>query len=908
MQFPEHAPSANPVFFRTYSRRTEEGRESWDEVCDRTLKGLVELGQLTEEEAELVDRQQRSLRALTSGRWLWVGGTEWVKKPESFFGAYNCSSTSVVDWNAFGLMMNLAMQGCGTGANLEQRLIDRLPPICNRLNITIVREIGTVPKEEREEETSLWMTGDNTFSMVVGDSRQGWVDSYQALMELASNHNYNGAWLEASESIVNPAMHTYNQSISLEIDLGHVRPAGEKLKGFGGVSNPSKLTGLYDRVAKILNGAIGRRLNSVECCLLIDEAAIVVVAGNVRRSAGIRQFASDDMLGATAKDNLWEQDKDGNWSINPDRDALRMANHTRTFHRKPTLGEVKESVAKQFYSGEGAIQYVPEAIARGNADLITNPDLKRSFLDAYINGEGRSWIKRRFPEIDDRELDHRMERYGLNPCLRGDMRLYTTDGFIPISKLVGDNVQLINSDGNETIGRVWKSGLKEIVELVLENGRSLFCTPDHRWMTTEGECQAKDLVGKCLKGAFNASDVLVVECKEAGESEVFDFSEPLTNWGVVEGFVSHNCGEIILNDNLCNLSEIHLNTIDPYDDEAQAEAFKAGALSVASLLNHKFPEERYQYSRLIDPIVGVSFTGLFDFFVKAFGVEWLHWWAAGRPSGWSSQGRTTHYYLSDYFRDKEVDYLKKWRAIVEETVWDYCDRHGIRRPNRCTTTQPAGSKSLLTGASPGWHPPKAARFIRRITFAKNDPVALACLDYGYSIVPSQSDTDQTGKLLNDPFDDRCTEWLVEIPTEVSWANMPGADQVDISQFSANAQFDFYMQVQKHYVGHNTSATIELRSHEIEPLAEAIYKAIENDEGYMSAALLARFDDYQAFPRLPFEPIDKDTYNLLHNEVLSRRKNYNFLDALSKYDRGELEESGPAACDSDKCLFPQAKVK
>ncbi|MBE9124660.1 MULTISPECIES: hypothetical protein [unclassified Coleofasciculus] len=39
--FPETAPAANPVFFRTYSRRTTTGRESWAEVCDRTSRGFV---------------------------------------------------------------------------------------------------------------------------------------------------------------------------------------------------------------------------------------------------------------------------------------------------------------------------------------------------------------------------------------------------------------------------------------------------------------------------------------------------------------------------------------------------------------------------------------------------------------------------------------------------------------------------------------------------------------------------------------------------------------------------------------------------------------------------------------------------------------------------------------------------
>lgn len=352
--------------------------------------------------------------------------------------------------------------------------------------------------------------------------------------------------------------------------------------------------------------------------------------------------------------------------------------------------------------------------------------------------------------------------------------------------------------------------------------------------------------------------------------------------------------EIIGADFHCNLSEIHLNQLDPDNFREQEEAFTAGALAVAALLNHRFEEERYRISRELDPIVGVSFTGLFDFFVHAFGVEWLRWWAAGRPD--TVDGLQ--------FKQKEREYLERWRDIVHRVVWDYCDRQGIKRPNRCTTVQPSGTKSLLTGASPGWHPPKAQRFIRRITFRKNDPVALACIEYGYNIVPSQSDKDENGNLLNDPFDPRCTEWLVEIPVKVSWADLPGADQVDISKFSALAQMDFYMQVQKWYVRHNTSATIELRQEEIEPLGKRIYQAIQQNEGYISAALLARFDDLQTFPRLPFEPIDQATYEQLMREVKARRQTDDFYGALTRYDLGELMEAGPAGCDSDKCLLPE----
>ena len=121
-----------------------------------------------------------------------------------------------------------------------------------------------------------------------------------------------------------------------------------------------------------------------------------------------------------------------------------------------------------------------------------------------------------------------------------------------------------------------------------------------------------------------------------------------------------------------------------------------------------------------------------------------------------------------------------------------------------------------------------------------------------------------------------------------------------------AQFDFYMQVQQHYTAHNTSATVEFRENEIEALTDAIHTAIDNGQGYISAALLARFDANATFPRLPFEPINQDTYEELQAAVVSRRSTNDFFEALQRYDGGELMEAGPAGCDSDKCLLPLAK--
>jgi len=257
------APCAYPVFFRTYSRRFQGVRESWEQVCERTVRDLAVLGKFTPAEQALVLEMQRQLKALTSGRWLWVGGTDWIHQPENFSGAYNCTSQRIRDWRGFGLMMDLAMQGAGTGAVLEPQYVSQLPPITTRLEVTVLGQPGDKPAEERQPLTQVERQGQGVV-VRVGDSRRGWVQAYQSLLELASDPQA-GAVLEVT------------------VDVSHVRPKGEVLKGFGGIANPALLPQLFPRVARILNRAVGRQLTSIECCLLIDEAAATVVAGNIRR-------------------------------------------------------------------------------------------------------------------------------------------------------------------------------------------------------------------------------------------------------------------------------------------------------------------------------------------------------------------------------------------------------------------------------------------------------------------------------------------------------------------------------------------------------------------------------------------------------------------------------------------------
>lgn len=1007
-EFSIHAPSAPAVFYRSYSRRKQDGtRESFVEAITRTVNAIAEVGKFTDEQTALTLEMGLKQHCFPSGRALWVAGTEWAKKPDNFPGYYNCCSMHVDDPDMFGLLMELAMMGTGTGAVLEQEVVDRLPAVRRALFIEdVITNSGTKGGSPNTKIEFIGIEQENpVINITVGDSREGWAKAYEGLIRLAMG--YPATDEEDTTSI----------DARVYLDLSQVRQAGEPLKGFGGTANPIRLQTTFERAARILSNAAGRKLTSVEACLLIDEAATAVVAGNIRRSAGMRQFSSSDLDAASAKDGLYKQDADGNWSVDPEKEALRMANHTRCFHVKPDYETIKASINKQFWSGEGAIMYVPESIARANADLLSTPELKQRFLELYCadQDQARQFLIERAEEVgeptDDRIIQHRLDRYGLNPCLSGDTKILTVhDGPRSFKDLAraGDDVLVwtVNKETNEAAVRMMRNPRitgydQPVLEIEFDSGLKVKATHNHSFFTLHrNKIQAKDLkVGQsvaafaihqhrdghlrivrndksldCVRQQFchriiaehygingevihhidgnplnndpanleatthiqhnqehyanrvrngfyhgtpgeKAKELIanhkVVAIRDAGTATVYNGTvDDFHNYVVVDpdavgksyvsGVLSANCGEILMRDNLCNLSEIHLNTIDPTDLELQHKAFYAGGLQVAALLQHKFVPERLAYSRENDPIVGVSFTGLFDFFVHAFGAPWLKWMMKGRPPGINGQK----------YVQREAKFLQAWRASAEQGVKDYCNQHGIRLPSRYTTVQPAGSKSLLTGASSGWHPPKAQRFIRRITFGVNDPLVSALRDYGYNVIPAQSARDDAGNLLDDITDPRVQEVLVEIPTEVSWANLPGCDKFDLNQLPVEAQWGLYMQVQNVYTTHNTSATLEFREAEIDTLSKLMSDSIANDGGYISAALLARFDANETFPRLPFEPINKEVFKRRMGAVIAARSvldpDTTVLDLLNKYDNPDYELKGAAGCDSAKCLSESGK--
>ena len=729
------------VIYRTYSKYTEVGeKETWEDVVKRCIRGIQSVdalrtmaskpSMLTPDRLEMMRKYMTEMLALPSGRWLWTGGTAWIDDPQNYPGAYNCSSTHFNCLEAFRDLAELCMCGCGIGYALSEENISKLPIVNTKINVIIDGTFGFFEKGHRLENTFVNSGDDgNPITIVVGDSRHGWTEAYYRLIEFAFSNQ---------------------DELDITINISNVRPKGEPINGFGGVANPDYLTTMFRHVSYHLNLALNRKLNSIEITKILGEFAMVIEKGAVRRSASIAQFDSGDEAPVDAKLNLWKQDENGDWVIDPLDNCLRMANHTIMFNSKPSYQDILDSVNKQYLTGEGAIMYVPEAIARSNADILPRgTGYKQEFINKYCQ----------------------------NP----------------------------------------KNGAQILKEIASSQGISL----------TEGNAK------------YRAS---------------------------IYGL--NPCGEIPLANNLCNLAEVTVGDLEPFNFIQQQEAFQTSSLFAAALLNHKFSKHpRYQEGRFQDQIVAVSITGVFDFFIKLFGTDYLAWTLEKRELTWDKADfkklnkissalnipiSCTH---GEFFTKVESFYYKAWRAFTEETVEEYCISAGLKVPNRCTTIQPSGTKSLLTNSSPGIHPTWGAYFVRRIRFASEDPVAHACVKAGYSTVKSQ----------NDIANNTDSEVIVEFPMKAKWVDYVDLSKLpDIKSWPALGMFRFYMNAQKCYVGHNASCTINFGDDEIEELSAEIFKTIKEDEGYISVALLSKSDI--PFPNLPFENISKEKYDEMMSNI------------------------------------------
>ena len=233
---------------------------------------------------------------------------------------YNCSYLPVDDPKAFDEAMYILLCGTGVGFSVEEKYVNKLPEVPDRLF-------------------------DSNTVVVVKDSKEGWAKALRQVIAL----------LYAGEVP--------------KWDVSAVRPSGSRLKTFGGrASGPEPLVELFRYTVAKFKAAAGRKLHSIECHDILCKIGEVVVVGGVRRSAMISlSDLSDDRMAHAKAGNWWE----GN--------AQRaLANNSAVYTTKPSVGQFMRewSSIYESHSGERGIfnRYASQTQAARNGRRDPNQE------------------------------------------------------------------------------------------------------------------------------------------------------------------------------------------------------------------------------------------------------------------------------------------------------------------------------------------------------------------------------------------------------------------------------------------------------------------------------------------------------------------------------------------------------
>lgn len=338
----KHAP--NPmeqlgsfVYSRTYSRYLpKQGRrEFWWETVRRAVEYNCSLAPTSREEAERLYDNVYHLRQFLSGRTLWVGNTPVADAYP--MANYNCAFEVIDSFSAYHDLFYLLMVGSGVGVRVLKDDAAKLPKIRTGVQI-LHKAYAPRPAAARLEFTNLDFT-QNTVTLSIGDSKEGWAQALQHYFDLLTNHEYDKV-----------------QTIIVEYDS--IRPRGERLKVFGGTaSGYESMMAMLDKIHKVV-AAAGARTGEARTQLapldLLDIANIIgenVVSGGVRRTSEIGLVDQDDEACIKAKSNLYRQ-VNGRWEIDKTIAHRQMSNNSIFYRRKPTREQLHWHLQQMRYSGE----------------------------------------------------------------------------------------------------------------------------------------------------------------------------------------------------------------------------------------------------------------------------------------------------------------------------------------------------------------------------------------------------------------------------------------------------------------------------------------------------------------------------------------------------------------------------
>ena len=319
------------IHMSRYSRWLEDKgrRESWSETVSRLISFFRQHidneynSVIKNKEWNELEEAILSLQVMPSMRALMTSGDALDR--ENVAG-YNCSYIPIDSPRAFDEVLYILMNGTGVGFSVERQYADKLP---------------TVPDVEFEHTEDV---------VSVVDSKEGWAKAFRDLI----SYLYTGR--------------------VPKINVSKVRPAGARLKTFGGrASGPQPLVDLFDFTISKFTGARGRKLSSMECHDIVCKTGEVVVVGGVRRSALISLSNLSDQRIRGAKMGEW-------WNDNPQR---ALANNSVAYTEKPDPGIFMKEWLSLYESKSGERGMFNRASAQAKAaengrrdaswDFGTNP-------------------------------------------------------------------------------------------------------------------------------------------------------------------------------------------------------------------------------------------------------------------------------------------------------------------------------------------------------------------------------------------------------------------------------------------------------------------------------------------------------------------------------------------------------
>jgi ribonucleoside-diphosphate reductase alpha chain len=266
-----------------YARFIEEEkrRESWTETVSRYINYISD--HLKNKHKHIIPNKGEleeaiiNLDVMPSMRALMTAGPALDRDHTA---GYNCSYIPIDSVRSFDEVMYILLCGTGVGFSVERNNVEKLPKIA----------------ETMEQSDTV---------IVVEDSKTGWAKAYKELIAML-----------------------YTGQIP-KIDVNKVRPAGARLKTFGGrASGPQPLVNLFDFTINTFKNAVGRQLDCLEAHDIVCKIGEVVVVGGVRRSALISLSSIQDDRIRKAKMGQW-------WQDNPQR---ALSNNSACYTRTPDIG------------------------------------------------------------------------------------------------------------------------------------------------------------------------------------------------------------------------------------------------------------------------------------------------------------------------------------------------------------------------------------------------------------------------------------------------------------------------------------------------------------------------------------------------------------------------------------------